>query len=82
MGRNLFLEILKFMRFDDKPNRNKRGPDIDKFAPIREVFEKFTYCAKANMCLIFLSLSTNNLCLVSHGALLLDLCPTNPTNMG
>ena len=51
MGRNLFLEILKFMRFDDKPNRNKRGPDIDKFAPIREVFEKFTsLCQSKYVC--------------------------------
>ena len=49
-----FPEILKFMRFDDKPNQIRRGPNIDKFAPIREVFEKFPHCAKANTWMIFL----------------------------
>ena len=42
MKRNSFIEILKFMRFDDKPNRIRRGPNTDKFASIREVFEKFS----------------------------------------
>ena len=27
---------------DDKPNRIRRGPGADKFAPIREAFEKFS----------------------------------------
>ena len=42
MPRDRFLNILKYLRFDDKPNRKRSGPDADKFAPIREVFETFS----------------------------------------
>ena len=42
MSRDYFLKILKYLRFDDKPNRVKSGPGIDKFAPIRQGFENFT----------------------------------------
>ena len=42
MPRDRFLNILKYLRFDDKPNRKRCGPDADKFAPIREVFETFS----------------------------------------
>ena len=38
MPRDRFLIILKYVRFDDKPNRKRSGPDADKFAPTREVF--------------------------------------------
>ena len=43
MARDSFLEILKFMRFDDKANKEKRGPGADKFAPIRYVKSKCIY---------------------------------------
>ena len=42
MSRDYFLKILKYLRFDDKPNRVRSGPGIDMFAPIRQVFENFT----------------------------------------
>ena len=45
MSRDYFLKILKYLRFDDKPNRVRSGPHADKFAPIRQVFEHF-----ANQC--------------------------------
>ena len=41
-SRDSFIKILKYLRFDDKPNRIRRGPGADKFAPIREAFEKFS----------------------------------------
>ena len=41
MPRNCFIKILKYLRFDDKPNRLKTGPNADRFAPIRKVFEIF-----------------------------------------
>ena len=48
MARDSFLEILKLMRFDDKPNRVKRGPGAHKFAPIRDALKGFPHCAKAD----------------------------------
>ena len=42
MSRDYFLKILKYLRFDDKPNRVRNGPGADKFAPIRQAFENFT----------------------------------------
>ena len=42
MSRDYFLKILKYLRFDDKPNRVRSGPDADKFALIRQAFENFT----------------------------------------
>ena len=41
MSRDYFLKILKYLRFDDKPNRVRSGPGADKFAPIRQVFQNF-----------------------------------------
>ena len=45
MSRDYFLKILKYLRFDDKPNRIRSGPGADKFAPIRQIFQHF-----ANQC--------------------------------
>ena len=42
MSRDYFLKILKYLRFDDKPNRVRSGPGIDMFAPIRKGFQNFT----------------------------------------
>ena len=42
MSRDYFLKILKYLRFDDKPNKVRSKPGIDKFAPIRQGFENFT----------------------------------------
>ena len=38
MPPNKFTKILKYLRFDDKPNTIKSGFAADKFAPIRDVF--------------------------------------------
>ena len=51
MSRDCFLKILKYLKFDDKPNRVRSGPDADKFAPIRQVFELFAnQCQKKYTC--------------------------------
>ena len=42
MSRDYFLKILKYLRFDNKPNRVRSGPGADKFAPIGQAFENFT----------------------------------------
>ena len=42
MPRDRFLKILKYLKFDDKRNRQRTGPRADRFAPIREVFETFS----------------------------------------
>ena len=47
MSRDYFLKILKYLRFDDKPNRVRSGPGADMFAPMRQVFKNFTHqCQK------------------------------------
>ena len=51
MSRDYFLQILKYLRFDDKPNIVRSGPGADKFAPIRQVFEHFSnQCQKKYTC--------------------------------
>ena len=56
MGRDYFLKILKYLRFDDKPNRVRSGPHADKFALIRQVFELFAnQCQKKHTCKISLT---------------------------
>ena len=47
MPRNKFTKIMKYLRFDDKPNRIRRGPGADKFAPIRDVFTTFLSMCKS-----------------------------------
>ena len=39
MLRDRFLKILKYLRFDYKPNRQNTGPRADRFTLNREVFE-------------------------------------------
>ena len=47
MPRNKFTKIMKYLRFDDNPNRIRRGPGADKFAPIRDVFTTFISLRKS-----------------------------------
>ena len=47
MPRNKFTKIMKYLRFDDKPNRIRRGPGAVKFAPIRDVFTTFISMCKS-----------------------------------
>ena len=42
MPQDRFLKFLKYLRFDDKPNRQRTGRSADRFASIREVFETFS----------------------------------------
>ena len=45
--RNKFTKLLKYLRFDDKPNRIRSGAGVDKFAPIRDVFTTYTSMCKS-----------------------------------
>ena len=47
MPGNKFTKIMKYLRFNDKPNRIRRGPGADKFAPIRDVFTTFISMCKS-----------------------------------
>ena len=38
---------MKYLHFDDKPNRMRRGPGADKFAPIPNVFTTFISMSKS-----------------------------------
>ena len=56
MSRDYFLKILKYLRFDDKPNRVRNGPGDDKFAPIRQVCQNFAnQCQKKYTCKFLLT---------------------------
>ena len=46
ISRDSFIKILKYLRFDDTPNRIRRGPGADKFAPIREAL----LCKFSSLC--------------------------------
>ena len=51
MPRNKFTKILKYLRFDDKPNRTRSGSGPDKLVPIRDVFNTFTsICQSKYIC--------------------------------
>ena len=39
MLRDRYLNVLKYLEFDDQPHRKRSGPDADRFVPFREVFE-------------------------------------------
>ena len=47
MPRNKFTKMMKCLRFDDKPNRIRKGPGDDKFAPIQDVFTTFISMCKS-----------------------------------
>ena len=56
MSRNKFTKILKYLRFDDKPNRVRSGSAPDKLVPIRDVFNTFTsMCQSKYICNISLT---------------------------
>jgi len=46
MARDRYKEILRYLRFDDKTSRQARS--VDKFAPIREVFNLFSECCRTS----------------------------------
>ena len=54
MLRDRFLNILNYLRFDDKPNRKRSGPDADKFAPILKYLKRFRPCLEQNTITTFL----------------------------
>ena len=81
MPRNKFTKIMKYLRFDDKPNRIRRGPEADKFAAIRDVFTSFISICKPSIHAIFLLPLMNSSCLQSLGALSSPSCRTSRTNM-
>ena len=47
MPQNKFTKIMKYLRFDDKPNKIRGGPGADKFAPIPDVFTTFISMCKS-----------------------------------
>ena len=68
MSRDYFLKILKYLRFDDKPNRVRSGPRADKFAPIRQVFEHFAnQCQKKYTCKFSLTVDEQLMPMKSRG---------------
>jgi hypothetical protein len=47
MSRDRFKRILRYLRFDDKTQRQTREERFDKFAPIRDLFEVFVLNCKS-----------------------------------
>lgn len=82
MARDRFLKILRYIRFDDKPRRLRNGPSIDKFLPIREVFEKFaSNCQSKFTCSYSLTIDEQLLPMKSR-CRLITYMPNKPDKYG
>ena len=82
MSRDYFVKILKYLRFDDKPNRVRSGPGADKFAPIRQVFENFAnQCQKKYTCKFLLTVDEQLIPLKSRCSFV-TFMPNNPDKYG
>ena len=77
-----FLKILKYLRFDDKPNRLRSGPGADKFAPIRQVFQNFAnQCQKKYTCKFLLTVDEKLMPLKSRCSFV-TFMPSKPDKYG
>ena len=82
MSRDYFVKILKYLKFDDKPNRVRSGPGIDKFAPIRQAFENFTnQCQKKYTCTFSLTMDEQMMPLKSRCSFV-TFMPNKPDKYG
>ena len=82
MNRDYFPKILKYLRFDDKPNRVRSGPGADKFAIIRQVFQDFAnQCQKMYMCKFSLTVDEQLMPLKSHCSFV-TFMPSKPDKYG
>ena len=82
MSRDYFPKILKYLRFDDKPNRVRSGPHADKFALIRQVFEHFAnQCQKKHICQFSLTVDEQLMSLKSHCSFV-TFMPNKPDKYG
>ena len=82
MSKEYFLKILKYLRFDDKPNRIKSGPGADKFAPIRQIFQHFAnQCQKKYTCKFLLTVDEQLMPLKSRCSFV-TFMPNKPDKYG
>ena len=73
---------MKYLRFDDKPNRVRSGPHADKFAPIRQVFEHFAnQCQKKYTCKFSLTVD-EQLMLLKSRCSFVTFMPNKPDKCG
>ena len=82
MSRRHFLNILKYLRFDDKPNRVRSGPAADKFAPIRHVFEEFSSSCQKNYTCDFLLTVDEQLMPLKSRCSFITFMPYKPDEYG
>ena len=82
MSRDYFPKILKYLKFDDKPNRVRSGPGADKFAPIRQVFQDFAnQCQKKYTCKFLLTVDEQLMPLKSRCSFV-TFMPSKPDKYG
>ena len=82
MSRGYFPKILKYLRFDDKPNRVRSGPGADKFALIRQVFQDFAnQCQKKYTCKFSLTVNEQLMPLKSRCSFV-TFMPSKPDKYG
>ena len=78
MSRNKFTKILKYLGFDDKPNRVRSGSAPDKLVSIRDVFNTFSsMCQSKYICNISLTVDEQLMPLKSHCAFI-TFMPNKP----
>ena len=82
MPRNKFTEIMKYLRLDDKPNRIRRGPGADKFAPIRDVFTTFISMGKSKYTCDFSLTVDEQLMPLKSRCSFITFLPNNPDKNG
>ena len=79
MSRDYFLKILKYLRFDDKPNRVRSGP---RAASIRQVFKHFAnQCQKKYTCKFSLTVDEQLMPLKSRCSFVIFM-PNKPDKYG
>ena len=80
--RNKFTKIVKYLRFDDKPNIIGSGAGADKFARIRDVFTTFTSMSKSKYTCDF-SLTVNEQVMpLKFGCSFITFMPNKPDKYG
>ena len=82
MPQNKLTKIMKYLRFDHKPNRIRKGPGADKFAPIQDIFTTFiSMCKSKHTCDFFLTV-IEQLMLLKSRCSFITFMPNKPDKYG
>ena len=82
MLRNKFTKIIKYLRFDDKPKRIRSDAGADRFAPIRDVFNTFTFMCQPKYTCDFSLTVDKQLLLLKLRCSFITFMPNKPDKYG